>query len=99
MKTRIPGSFRCRGSRCGWAATYFPTLPRSIIGAAGLNFSVRDGKRCAHALLPPLVSLVAIALLPVPCALQRTSRMREGRGTASLGVAPNSRRVSRENLN
>ena len=33
----------------GWAAGYFPTLSRSIIAAAGLNFSVRDGKRCAPA--------------------------------------------------
>ena len=27
------------------AATYSPALRRSTIGAAGLNFSVRDGKR------------------------------------------------------
>ena len=45
--------------RCGWAADYFPTVPRSIIAAAGLNFSVRDGKRCAPAPVPPLVSLAA----------------------------------------
>ena len=73
----------CRGSRCGWAATYFPTLSRSIIGAAGLNFSVRDGKRCAPALLPPLVSLVAIGLQSAVRPAWRTSRMREGRGTAT----------------
>ena len=27
------------------AATYFPAFYRSIIGAEGLNFSVRNGKR------------------------------------------------------
>ena len=27
------------------AITYSPTLHRSTIGASGLNFSVRDGKR------------------------------------------------------
>jgi len=27
------------------AATYFSTFYRSIIGGAGLNFSVRNGKR------------------------------------------------------
>ena len=36
-----------------WATTYFPTNTCSIIGAAGLNFSVRNGKRCAPAPLPP----------------------------------------------
>ena len=35
------------------AATYFPTNRRSIIGDAGLNFSVRNGKRCDHTALPP----------------------------------------------
>ncbi len=48
----------CR-SPCGWAARYFPAVSRSIIAAAGLNFSVRDGKRCAPAPWPPLVSLAA----------------------------------------
>ena len=35
-----------------------PTFPHgcSIIGAAGLNFSVRNGKRCAPAQWPPLLS-------------------------------------------
>ena len=28
-----------------WAATYFPTNERSIIGDVRLNFSVRNGKR------------------------------------------------------
>ncbi len=28
------------------AATYSPTFSRSTIGAAGLNYSVRYGKRC-----------------------------------------------------
>ncbi len=36
-------------SPCGWAAGYFSAVSRSIIAAAGLNFSVRDGKRCAPA--------------------------------------------------
>ena len=30
------------------AATYSPALRCSTIGAPGLNFSVRDGKRCIH---------------------------------------------------
>ena len=38
-----------KGSRRGTpekgAATYSPALRRSTIGAGGLNFSVRDGKR------------------------------------------------------
>ena len=45
----------------GWAATYFPTGQRSIIGTAGLNFSVRNGKRCAPASQPPRVSLGTLA--------------------------------------
>ena len=32
------------------ATTYFPTTACSIIGAAGLNFSVRNGKRWTSAL-------------------------------------------------
>ena len=32
------------------AATYFPAFDRSIIGAEGLSFSVRDGKRWAPSL-------------------------------------------------
>ena len=44
------------GFSYGWAATYFPTGCRSIIGTAGLNFSVRNGKRCAPASQPPRVS-------------------------------------------
>ena len=32
------------------ATTYFPTSQCSIIGAAGLNFSVRNGKRWTSAL-------------------------------------------------
>ena len=35
------------------AAPYFPAGERSIIGAAGLNFPVRNGKGCAPALWPP----------------------------------------------
>ena len=54
IKTDNPGLFGLGLFRCGWAADYFPTVSRSIIAAAGLNFSVRDGKRCAPALVPPL---------------------------------------------
>jgi hypothetical protein len=35
------------------AATYFPAFDCSIIGAEGLNFSVRDGKRWTPSLKPP----------------------------------------------
>ena len=45
------------GFSYGWAATYFPTFHCSIIGTAGLNFSVRNGKRCTPASQPPRVSL------------------------------------------
>ena len=48
-KNREARTFWVRALRCGWAANYFSTLPRSIIVAAGLNFSVRNGKRCAPA--------------------------------------------------
>ena len=41
------------------AATYFPTNTRSIIGDAGLNFSVRNGKRCSPAPRPPRIVLPA----------------------------------------
>ena len=37
------------------AAACSPTLPGSTIGACGLNFSVRNGKRCDPAASPPLV--------------------------------------------
>ena len=53
-KTGNPSRSLWKGSRCGWAASYFPTVSRSIIAAAGLNFSVRNGKRCAPAQWPPL---------------------------------------------
>ena len=33
-----------------WATTYSPTGSGSTIGAVGLNFSVRNGKRCAPTL-------------------------------------------------
>ena len=52
---RSPHAF-AEGFSYGWAATYFPTGCRSIIGTAGLNFSVRNGKRCAPASQPPRVS-------------------------------------------
>ena len=38
------------------AATYFPAFYCSIIGAKGLNFSVRDGKRWTPSLKPPSMS-------------------------------------------
>ena len=47
--TENPPRHLWKGLRCGWAANYFPTVSRSIIVAAGLNFSVRNGKRCAPA--------------------------------------------------
>ena len=59
IKTDNPTPFQVRGLRLGWAASYFPTVSRSIIAAAGLNFSVRNGKRCAPAQWPPLVGLPA----------------------------------------
>ena len=49
IKTEKPAPWRVQAFRCGWAANYFPTVSRSIIVAAGLNFSVRNGKRCAPA--------------------------------------------------
>ena len=63
-KTEDPPGFLRKGPRCGWAANYFPTCHRSIIVAAGLNFSVRNGKRCAPAPLPPLVRLSVPASRP-----------------------------------
>ena len=43
---RSPGSSSSQGSRIiKKAATYSPTLHCSTIGASGLNFSVRNGKR------------------------------------------------------
>jgi hypothetical protein len=41
------------------AATYFPAYYRSIIGAEGLNYSVRDGKRWTPSLKPPSMSFCA----------------------------------------
>ena len=38
------------GPFMGVATTYFPTAFCSIIGATGLNFSVRNGKRWTSAL-------------------------------------------------
>ena len=38
------------------AAACSPTLPGSTIGACGLNFSVRNGKRCGPAASPPLLT-------------------------------------------
>ena len=83
-KTANPGSFHCRGFRYGWAASYCPTVSRSIIAAAGLNFSVRNGKRCAPAQWPPLVSL-----RPQPDGERRhrntDSRCASAHGTEALG--------------
>ena len=90
-KTESPSPFPVKGSRCGWAATYFPTLSRSIIGAAGLNFSVRDGKRCAPALVPPLVCLAAcprVLGLPRGCGDgcgKKGGAFPDGRGRAPRG--------------
>ena len=39
------------------AITYSSTCYGSTIGATGLNFSVRNGKRCTPALSSPLISL------------------------------------------
>ena len=39
-----------RASLWYWATTYSPTGQGSTIGAVGLNFSVRNGKRCAPTL-------------------------------------------------
>ena len=39
-----------RGLLWYWATTYSPTGQGSTIGAVGLNFSVRNGKRCAPTL-------------------------------------------------
>ena len=45
---------RISASRCGIGRRpTFPPSSGSIIGAAGFNFSVRNGKRCAPALLSP----------------------------------------------
>ena len=45
-----PDSLRESGAEgLGLAATYSPGCDPSTIGAAGLNFSVRDGKRCSPA--------------------------------------------------
>ena len=49
-KREKPDPVLGQASVCGVAATYFPAVPRSIIGAAGLNFSVRNGKRWTSAL-------------------------------------------------
>ena len=40
-----PSGISARGTLIKTAATYSPTLRCSTIGAHGLNFSVRDGKR------------------------------------------------------
>jgi hypothetical protein len=43
------------GKEKKWAATYSPGCNSSTIGAAGLNFSVRDGKRWGPCAGPPKV--------------------------------------------
>ena len=58
LSTKKALSLSRRAFPYGWAATYFPTFHRSIIGTAGLNFSVRNGKRCAPASQPPRVSFL-----------------------------------------
>ncbi len=42
---KSPAVLRPQGSHLKKAATYSPTLHCSTIGASGLNFSVRNGKR------------------------------------------------------
>ena len=42
---RSPESFLTRGSLIKVAVSYSPALHCSTIGAGGLNFSVRNGKR------------------------------------------------------
>ena len=44
-----PEPFRIQGSLIKVAASYSPALHCSTIGAGGLNFSVRNGKRWAPA--------------------------------------------------
>ena len=44
-ESKSPEAFLLRDSLVKKAATYSPALRRSTIGAPGLNFSVRDGKR------------------------------------------------------
>ena len=44
QKQRNPEELNLRGF-LKTAATYSPTMQRSTIGASGLNFSVRNGKR------------------------------------------------------
>ena len=79
IKQETPHLALVRGFRCGWAASYFPTVSRSIIAAAGLNFSVRNGKRCAPAQWPPLVSHTA------PTDWGKPTRGESGTGAEALG--------------
>ena len=44
-KRETPSGFLLKASLLKKAATYSPALRCSTIGAPGLNFSVRDGKR------------------------------------------------------
>ena len=44
-----------------WATTYSSTGQGSTIGAVGLNFSVRNGKRCAPTLLSPQCLSVSLS--------------------------------------
>ena len=84
-----------KGFRCGWAANYFPTVSRSIIVAAGLNFSVRNGKRCAPAQWPPLGSLPAL-----PDGESRHQNRRCPRGVPAFGTLSGSlRAISAARLN
>ena len=48
QKKKPLGTFQ--GALWYWATTYSPTGQGSTIGAVGLNFSVRNGKRCAPTL-------------------------------------------------
>ena len=56
IKRTNPSTFGRRVVYEKVAATYFPAFYCSIIGAKGLNFSVRDGKRWTPSLKPPSIS-------------------------------------------
>ena len=60
-----------RGLLWYWATTYSPTCQGSTIGAAGLNFSVRNGKRWNPGTIATLVSRHT-------CTRQRENKKRAG---------------------
>ena len=91
-KTENPASGCWRGFRLGRATNYFPTRWRSIIVAAGLNFSVRNGKRCAPAPLSPRGSLGPWRTGKADTSEGRTLPSRSARAisAARLNVSPRS---------